>query len=104
MCSLSESVMAHLSLGHIQLNPNFDLTKLQNLKELELGFEWNMNVKKFIEFLRLRPKLEVFHHRKDNFVNFTEDGRNIAEIVFDIRDCSGEMFSNRNMYEFISEL
>lgn len=63
---LSES-LRYLRLADINLDPNFDWAKLKNLTELYLHEVNGINVNNFIEFLRLRPNIKIFHHSGDSF-------------------------------------
>lgn len=69
---LSETVH-HICLEFIQLDLNFDWTKLKNLTKLYLLFVRGINIQNFIEFLRHRPNIEVFHHNRYTFGNSIHD-------------------------------
>lgn len=58
----------------MNLDPNFDCTKLVNLTELDLLIVRGINADKFIQFLR-RPSLE-------NFRNYTSFENSTAEKIF----------------------
>lgn len=110
---LSESLRS-LSLFRVNLEPNFDWTRLRNLKELHLISVNGINVNKFIEFLGQRPKLEVFHYDDDAFKDSVQDVCDAMAMYCgnQIQDFCGELRSSevgfrapaRNLYDFISEL
>lgn len=74
---LSES-LRYLRLANINLDPNFDWTKLKNLTQLYLKDVYEINEENFIEFLKLRPKLEAFQH--DGFT-FEDSTANICKMM-----------------------
>lgn len=100
---LSES-LCHLDLAELDLKPKFNWKKFQNLRELHLKLVFGINVKKFIEFLRQKPNLEIFHHDQFAFGDATQD---VCEAVAkycgnQIQDYSGVMAPAQNTHNFLS--
>lgn len=106
---LSKS-LRHLSLEGIDLDPTFDWSKLKNLTELYLSEVRRIIVPNFIEFLRHRPNIKVFHHNRNVFNDSAQD---VCKAMSEycgkqIQDYSGEMLSIRDddheacMYDFVT--
>lgn len=102
-----------LILAGVDIYSKFDWTQLKNLKELYLYKVRGINTRNFIEFLRHRPNLKIFHHDADTFEKSTQEICNaLAKFCANrIRTYSGIMPSNRrdveasaqHLYNFISE-
>lgn len=60
--TLSES-LRYLHLDRVYPNGNFNWTELKSLTEIYFNNVHDINIRNFIEFLRLRPTLEVFSFR-----------------------------------------
>lgn len=58
---LSES-LRYLSLSNLKLGDDFEWNNMVNLNELYLDSVNGINTEEFIEFLRKKPELKIFHH------------------------------------------
>lgn len=108
--NFSES-LRYLHLECIHLDQKFNWNGLTNVSELYLNEVDNIVVENFIEFLRQRPNLKVFHHDKDTFEDRTKEmcdamakycGNTIQDYSGEI--CCDEEAARINIYSFISEL
>lgn len=109
---LSKS-LRYLRLESLELNENFDWTKLTNLTKLYLRDVRGINAQNFIELLRQRPNIQIFHHDKYSFNGSILD---ISEAMAEycgnqIEEYNGEMpkrlesgrAPTRYLYPFISQ-
>lgn len=82
-----------LRLESTVLDSDFDWTKLENLTELYLKAVSGINIENFLQFLRQRPNLKVFHHDNVTFGDSTQIiCKAMGEYCGEIREYFSKMF------------